>query len=272
MTKQIPREVYELLNMLGLSNFCAGRIVEGYGIIIPEIDVTEFEARPREIYSDVEYSSIVVPEEPRPEAIPADAFGIIVLLNSAGASIGIGTMGHSALLIGNERIGWTYISKDGYGKGLGPIVSQSKYIIKQFSSFAKFKASAHNHELQSGFAHSDIYGNEIDSLDYRIKLNESERPIVRYDKALILSTDSASNILALMAAVKSAKKPYVLVIRDCSDVTTKALRAAGKKDGEPSPQDMPDQRKGIRGTDIKPAPKAKQKRIKERNPDAREIE
>ena len=276
MNEIIPREMYELLYSLGLDNFCAGQSVEGYGYILPEITVTPFKSRNNETFYDVGYSSIVVGEQSRPEAIPEDEFGIIVLLNSKGAKVPGGAMGHSAVLIGNERTGWVYISKDGYGKGAGPFYSESKYIVKQFRSFAQFKASAHNHELQNGYAHSDVYGNEIDSLDYRIKKEKVdgiflEWPIERYDKALFVPTDSVSNIKAIVAAIKAAKRNYAMVFDDCSEITTDALRAAGKNDGEHTSHDLTDPSRSFFEI-VKQSPKAKHQKIREHNPGTKKIE
>ncbi|MDR2915094.1 MAG: hypothetical protein LBV74_09730 [Tannerella sp.] len=269
-SKQIPREVYELLQALGITDYCAGQYVDGYGYILPELTVTPFESRQNEIFYDVEYGNYVVPEVSRPEAIPANGFGIIVLLNSSGAN----HLGHQAVLIGNERYGWTYISKDQY-EGHNPFSGKSKYIIKEFRSFAKFKASAHNHSLKDEYdSHSTINNTEVDSLNYKVKRDSQGRPIERYDQAYFVPTDPIGNIAALVAAIQSAQKKYVLIFGgDCSDVPTKALRAAGKKDGEPAFGDGYDVEDAIDfgADDIDQAPKSKQKKIRKRNPDGKEI-
>jgi RHS repeat-associated protein len=72
--------------------------------------------------------------------IDPDGADIIVLRNSAGAH---GT-GHSGILVGNNRDGWTYISKDGFtGSAFG---SQSKFVVQKFSSIEEFRNSPHNFE------------------------------------------------------------------------------------------------------------------------------
>jgi hypothetical protein len=267
MSNVIPREVYEMLLGLGLSDLCAGKSVEGYGYILPEITVTPFESRYNEIFYDVEYGNYIVPEAPLPEAIPDGTFGIIVLLNSSGAgSSSFGSFGHVAILVGNEKYGWTYVSKDRYGSGgLGPLNSPSQYVVKEFRSFAQFKASAHNHSLKNGYIHSSIYGTEIDSLNYRVRRDSQGLPIERYDQSLFVPTDSIGNVAALAAAIQSAKKNYIVIFGgDCSDVPTKALRAAGKKDGEPTFEELLHDYV-IPREDNSLAPKGKQEKIYKRN-------
>lgn len=268
MSKQIPPEVYELLQALGITDFCAGQYVEGYGCILPELTVTLFESRYNEIFYDVEYGNYVVHEITRPEAIPADAFGIIVLHNSTGAK----GLGHAALLIGNERTGWTYVSKDGYESGsLGPLGSPSKYIVKEFRSFAQFKASAHNQILKDEYVHTTTGGAEIDSLNYRVKRDDNGYPIERYNKETFIPSKAMYNFTALRAAIRSAKSTYILTVQDCSHVITDALNATRGtiKNGELywySPENLiPIIR------ELEKAPEDKYERIQKRNPDAREI-
>jgi len=76
------------------------------------------------------------------KVIDTDGEDVIVLGNSAGAK----GAGHQAVLVGDEKRGWTYISKDGAAKS-GGAYGDSRYTVKYFRSLEEFKNSAHNFEV-----------------------------------------------------------------------------------------------------------------------------
>ena len=160
-------------------------------------------------------------------SIDPDGKDIIVLRNSTGAH---GT-GHAALLVGSEKKGWTYISKDGYTKN--PFGSKSKYVVQKFKTLEDFKNSPHNFELEEG-THSTSEGKEASS--FKFKLDENGNKIQRYDQALFFATEQAdgtsTDAKTIQAATNAAKSDYKLGVSDCSDVITAGLNVSKDSKGE----------------------------------------
>ena len=149
--------------------------------------------------------------------IDPDGRDVVVLRNSSGAK---GT-GHGALLIGDDKNGWTYISKDGFmGSPLG---SESRFIVKTFKNIEKFRNSPHNFETNE--THSDNKGNETKNLTF--KNDKDGNKIQRFDQAIYIPTIKAdgtsTDAQAITSATASAKSTYCLSNGDCSDVITSAL-------------------------------------------------
>lgn len=159
--------------------------------------------------------------------IDPDGRDIIVLRNSGGAR---GT-GHGAILVGNNKDGWTYISKDGFTDSA--FGSQSKYIVQKFGSIEEFRNSAHNFVLADG-THSTKDGKAASSFNF--KLDADGNKIQRYDEALYIGTTQAdgtsTDARAIDAATKTAKAEYCLTKSDCSDVITAGLNASQDNNGK----------------------------------------
>jgi hypothetical protein len=155
-----------------------------------------------------------------------DGKDIIVLGNSSGAR---GT-GHGAILVGDNKNGWTYISKDGFtGSAFG---SKPKFIVQKFDNIEQFRNSVHNFETNE--THSTADGKEAKGLTF--KLDKDGNKIQRYDKALYIGTTQAdgtsTDAKAIDAATKTAKADYCLTKSDCSDVITSGLNASKDNNGK----------------------------------------
>ena len=147
--------------------------------------------------------------------IDPDGQNIIVIRNSDGAR---GT-GHGAILVGNNKDGWTNISKDGFtGSAFD---SKSKFVFYIFISKKEFRNSPHNFVLAEG-THSIKDGTVASSLNF--KLDGDGNKIQRFDKALYFGTTqaegSSTDAKTIDAATKTAKADYSLTKSDCSDVVT----------------------------------------------------
>lgn len=158
--------------------------------------------------------------------IDPDGRDIIVLRNSDGAS----GAGHGAILVGNNKDGWTYISKDGYtGSAFG---SKPKFVVQKFSSIEEFRNSPHNFVLEGG-THSTAEGKEASFFNY--KVDSDGNKIQRYDKALYFGTTqadgSSTDAATIDAATNSAQSNYCLANGDCSDVITDGLKVSKDNKG-----------------------------------------
>ena len=154
-----------------------------------------------------------------------DGKDIIVLGNTSGAR----GAGHGAILVGNYKNGWTYISKDGYdGSAFG---SQSKYIDKRFNSIEEFRNSPHNFVTVE--THSTVEGKQASTLTY--KLDNDGNKIQRYDKAIYIGTTqsdgTSTDKKTITAATNIAKADYCLGKSDCSDVITSGLNESIDNNG-----------------------------------------
>ena len=159
-------------------------------------------------------------------AIDPDGRDIIVLRNSNGAH---GT-GHGAILVGDNKNGWTYISKDGYsGSAFG---SKTKYLVKKFDNIEQFRNSVHNFETIE--THSTIDGKAAEVLTF--KLDGNGNKIQRYDQALYIPTTqvngTSTDQKTIDASTKSAQSDYCLMNGDCSDVVGDGLSVSKDSEGK----------------------------------------
>lgn len=155
-----------------------------------------------------------------------DGKDIIVLRNSDGAN----GAGHAAILVGDNKNGWTYISKYGYtGSAFG---SKPKFVVMQFSSIEEFRNSPHNFETHEN--HSTTDGKEAKGLTF--KLDKDGNKVQRYDQALYFPTTqadgSSTDQKTIDAATKSAKSEYCLMNGDCSDVVGAGLSVSKDNNGQ----------------------------------------
>ncbi|PWN58536.1 DUF6443 domain-containing protein [Chryseobacterium viscerum] len=149
---------------------------------------------------------------------------VIVLGNSAGAK----GAGHQAVLVGDNKKGWTYISKDGASKS-GGAYGDSRYTVKHFKSLDEFKNSAHNFEVMDGTNHSKIGGGEESNMIF--KLDKDGNKIQRYDQAYYINTNDKDSE-GIAAGISVAQEKYCLTQSDCSDVPSAVLRKMKSPDGE----------------------------------------
>jgi hypothetical protein len=189
-------------------------------------------------------------------AIDPDGGDVIILRNTAGAS----KYGHQAILVGNTKDGWLYISKDGAAKS-GATYGKSRYTAKHFKSLDEFKNSAHNFEVIDGTNHSKVGGGEESKMTF--KLDSEGNKIQRYDQAYYIDTDDDYDGYAAYKALETAKEDYELVSNDCSNVPKTFLDYAKDKDGN----ELKNGEKKSKWYEIRKnfKPNEKQKQIESRN-------
>jgi RHS repeat-associated protein len=164
----------------------------------------------------------------------------IIILNSSKGANG---NGHAAVLIGNQKTGWTYISKDGPDNTLGNFTGAApRFTIMQFGSIDEFANSDHNLELGNGGYHAadpeSTGRNGSDNTRATIWWNDLAHekdgfPVQRYDNALYIDTDESTNEAMIQAAKSEARKDYQLMGSDCSHVPEAALAAGKDRNGQP---------------------------------------
>ena len=127
-----------------------------------------------------------------------DGKDIIVLLHKKGAW----GKGHMAVLIGNDKYGWSLYSKNGAKNGF--IFGESKYQAgEKENTFETFKAF----------------------------LNDKRDQQIRYDVGFQIKTTTEQDDKMKKAASNQAKSYYNLFSNSCADVPSDALNAAGKASG-----------------------------------------
>lgn len=183
---------------------------------------------------------------------------VIILGNTAGAS----GLGHQAVLIGDNKKGWLYISKDGAAKS-GGAYGESRWTAKVFKSLDEFKNSDHNFEVVDGTNHSKVGGGEETNMQF--KLDENGNKIQRYDQAYFIDTDDVSDKDAAVSAIRIADQAYSLSTSDCSDIPTTVLNKAKDANGNPLKNGENGKTSMDRKYFNKENPNLKQKTIEQRN-------
>jgi RHS repeat-associated protein len=127
---------------------------------------------------------------------------IIVLNNPKGA----GGYGHSAVLIGNDKTGWTFVSKEGRDKGpwYSNVVSGGPSIKKEqtFNTLADFN-----------------------------KAQQSDGDLKSYTESVRFETTEAQDNAALQATESSAESWYNVIVNNCADAVSAGLTAANLDPG-----------------------------------------
>jgi len=170
-------------------------------------------------------------------------------------------VGHMAVLIGNDKTGWTYLSYDfdeGTNKGRGKSGANDVYTETTFKTLADFKNSEHNtfkDDYDDGqgtkTSHKDADGNIIQ----------------RYENAFQIAATAEKDAEMLKAASAVFDTPWTQVesigqANNCTTVAEKALNAGGFKNGEMTPYIQTDAVEiGTRNF----LPAAKQEGIEKRN-------
>ena len=141
-------------------------------------------------------------------------------------------VGHMAILIGNEKKGWTYLSYDrDDGNNTGRGNGGNNFTIAQFNSLDDFKNSEHNTFKNK---YNDGKGLKTSHKDADGKI------IQRYQDAYQIATDAKTDALMLGAAEKVFDKPWSPASKlgqanNCTTVAEKALDAGGLGNGETTP-------------------------------------
>jgi RHS repeat-associated protein len=122
--------------------------------------------------------------------------------------------GHQALMVGNDKDGWTYYSKDNDATGK----NNDGYTIKEFKTFEDFVKSVHNTHVYDYDAISNVY--DLSNSEY----NSSGEIEVRYKNAYRIKTSDLEDKKMMDAARKSVKSEYS-ASANCTHVVTDALDA-----------------------------------------------
>jgi RHS repeat-associated protein len=191
-------------------------------------------------------------------AIDPDGKDIIILLDKNAA----GNAGHQAVLIGNNRDGWTYISKDGAEEGKSGAIGKSRFVVMTFSSIEDFRNSVHNFDTKE--YHSLVGGGENKDVTYL--LDDKGQKIQRYEEAFYIGTTqsdgSSTDEESINAAKEHAGWKYYLGFDDCSHVVSAALEIAEDSNGNELKSGEPTKDSNS-GFDL--TPRNKQDKIEERN-------
>lgn len=134
-----------------------------------------------------------------------DPYGrdIIVLNNPNGAS----GYGHMAVLIGNDKTGWTFISKEG-----------------------RDKTPLYSNEVTGGPALKPLIG-VYTSLDAFKKAQTTDENLGNYTQNVRFETTSKQDISALTIITEAAKSWYNVGFNNCADAVSDGLDAVGLNPG-----------------------------------------
>ncbi|MEI9811052.1 MAG: RHS repeat-associated core domain-containing protein [Bacteroidota bacterium] len=134
--------------------------------------------------------------------------------------------GHQAVLIGDDKQGWTFYSKDGAMSSSGGSSGKGHATIgKTFKTLDEFTNSEYN-TFKGNYA--DGKGKETSETDSDGNVKQ------RFSDGFRISTDAATDEKMKTAAATEAGTSYVLGFQDCTQVVTEALNAGGLKNGETS--------------------------------------
>ena len=143
-------------------------------------------------------------------------------------------VGHMAVLIGNDKTGWTYLSYDydkGVNKGRGKSGANDVYTEKKFKSLDEFKNSEHN-------AFKDDYD---DGKGLKTAHRDTNGKIIqRYQDAYRIETSADTDATMIAAASATFDKPWAEVsslgqANQCTTVAERALDAGWLENGEMTP-------------------------------------
>jgi hypothetical protein len=141
--------------------------------------------------------------------IDPDGRDIIVLLAPKGAN----GAGHMGILIGNDKDGWTYMSKDGANNLIG-LFGESNFNRTTFSNFEKF-----------------LISDEI-----KREENGNGAP---YTQGLYFKTSADQDNTATAAMEKAGKEYYNVFTNNCADAVGEALKSVNIDPGYDENGDMP---------------------------------
>ena len=148
---------------------------------------------------------------------------IIVLLQKPTAGH---PSGHQAVLIGDDKKGYYFYSKDGAlsssSGASGEGHSTTGVFFKTVNDFAQ---SSYNTFKQD---YADEKGKSTSEKDSDGNVKQ------RFDQGFRIETDEAADEKMKIAAEKEAKTDYIILLQDCTHVAKVALEAGGLKNGEKS--------------------------------------
>lgn len=132
-------------------------------------------------------------------AIDPDGRDVIVLNNPNGAS----GYGHMAMLVGNDKTGWTFISKEG-----------------------RNKEPWYSNELTGGPALTPLI-QKFTSLDAFQQAQKTDKNLGGYTQNVRLTATEQQDNAANTATTKAANSWYNVLQSNCADAVSDGLKAAG---------------------------------------------
>jgi RHS repeat-associated protein len=165
--------------------------------------------------------------------------------------------GHQAVLIGDDKKGWTYYSKDGAasssGGSSGKGHSTNGVPVGRLSEFAN---SPYN-TFKGDYA--DRKGKATSETDKDGYVKQ------RFTDGYRITTDAATDEKMKTAAAKEAGTSYILGFQDCTHVVKEALDAGGLKNGEVTSTGIGNNATGESYKSANWLPSSKQKEIERSN-------
>lgn len=154
--------------------------------------------------------------------------------------------GHIAMLIGNEKDGWTYYSKDGdntgsYKNERGEEQENNSFTIAGFKSLGDFANSEHN-----------TFKDDYDDVNYGEEpFANSERdsngiPKQRYEKATLFVTTKKEDNVMKETASETTATAYKTFLNNCIDNVEATLKVGGFKTGDGNGMDPPEKFQDIK--------------------------
>ncbi|QMU65475.1 MAG: hypothetical protein GKR88_15060 [Flavobacteriaceae bacterium] len=146
----------------------------------------------------------------------------IIILNS---SMAVGGLGHTATLIGNDKDGWRYVSKNGtenhglFGSSYAPDLGDIAYDLNTGEG-TDFRGT--------GFTATQVM--RIVNKQYMDAHSDGES----YNNYIRVQTTKEQDELAYQAAYKEATEYYGVCGASCVDVPQNALMATGKEFTKPN--------------------------------------
>ncbi len=165
----------------------------------------------------------MAPDDMLPEDMSPD--DIITLLSKRQSGLDHNT-GHQAILIGDDKNGWTFYSKDFDDTGTSSeIPDNDGYTIMEFQSIEEFANSEFN-TFKSEY--DDNKGKETSEKNSKGQIKQ------RFTEGFRIKTSAKKDAIMKEAAEAQTKSLYIPIYQDCTAVATDALDAAGLSNGEVS--------------------------------------
>ncbi|KFF09179.1 SpvB/TcaC N-terminal domain-containing protein [Chryseobacterium luteum] len=186
-------------------------------------------------------------------------------------------VGHMAVLIGNDKTGWRYMSYDydkGTNKGRGKSGKNDVYTEKVFKTLNEFKNSEHNTFKDD---YDDGQGLRTSHLDSNGNI------IQRYQNAYQMKTDGNADKKMIKAASQVFDEYWNQLdyenffssfgqANQCTTVAEKALNAGGLQNGESNYTGQYDWKTGEEYKETNYLPAAKQRAIEMNNPKGKDVD
>jgi len=137
-------------------------------------------------------------------------------------------VGHLAIMIGDNKNGWTYFAKGDFGKTGGSVLlgADVDNAIYEFDTFNDFKEGTASKEINGKNGVADKSGR------YKNNIGKAKKITDRYNEAVWIDTNPEQDNIAKKAAKNSIYTTYNLITNSCVDVPSDALESIGLQSGK----------------------------------------